>query len=82
VEVKNNGKGIEILEKLETFLGLPARKEAQKVKNAYEWAINKNNEIPDLFLKVKDFLEKENIFEQSNSNTIVQLNVEEDNLSF
>jgi hypothetical protein len=56
VEVKNNGKGIEIPEKLETFLGLPARKEVQKVKNAYEWAINKNNEIPDLFLKVKDFL--------------------------
>ena len=56
MEVKNNGKGIEIPEKLETFLGLLAGKEVQKVKNAYEWAINKNNEIPDLFLKVKDFL--------------------------
>jgi len=82
VEVKNNGKEIEIPGKLETFLGLPAGKEAQKVKNAYEWAINENNEIPELFLKVKDFLEKENILEQSNSNTIVQLDVDKDNLSF
>ncbi|MEJ5305729.1 MAG: AAA family ATPase [Ignavibacteria bacterium] len=59
-ETMNSDKGIEIPGNLEQFLGLPEGKGAEKVKNAYEWAINEVNEIPDLFLKVKEFLEKEN----------------------
>lgn len=59
-ETRNNGKGIEIPNNLEKFLKLPQGNEANKVKNAYEWAINENNKIPDLFLKVKNFLEEQN----------------------
>lgn len=58
-KIKNSDKGIEIPGNLEKFLRLPERKRANKVKNAYKWAINKNNNIPELFLKVKEFLEKE-----------------------
>lgn len=58
-EIKNK-KGIEIPGNLEKFLGLPEGKDAKKVKNAYEWAINEDNEIPDLFLKIKSFLTSDN----------------------
>jgi predicted ATP-dependent endonuclease of OLD family len=63
VESKNNGKGIEIPGNLEKYLGLTEGREAQKVKNAYEWAIDKDKKIPDLFLKIKEFMEKENNIE-------------------
>ncbi len=59
-ETKNDDKGIEIPGNLEKFLGLPESEDAKKVKNAYEWATNENNEIPDLFLKVKSFLTPDN----------------------
>jgi len=59
-ETRNNGKGIEIPENLEKFLKLPEGKDADKVKNAYEWAINQDNKIPELFLEViKNFLEEQ-----------------------
>lgn len=71
-------KGIEIPGNLEKFLDLPEEKDADKVKNAYEWANNKNNKIPELFLRIKNFLgiflgikeeskEKEIINEQNNN---------------
>jgi len=52
-----NNNGFEISGNLEKFLGLSEAKNAQKVKNAYEWAINKNNKIPAEFEAVKDFLQ-------------------------
>lgn len=57
-ETKDKEKGIEIPGNLEKFLKLPEGDEASKVKNAYEWAINQNKKIPDLFLGVKNFLEE------------------------
>jgi len=59
-ETRNNGKGIEIPGNLEKFLKLPQGNEANKVKNAYEWAIDQDNKIPELFLKLKNFLEEQN----------------------
>lgn len=55
-ETKNDGKGIEIKGNLEKFLGLPEGNSANKVKNAYWWALDEKNKIPELFLKVKKFL--------------------------
>jgi len=65
-EAKTTGKGIEIPGNLEKFLKLPEGGNANKVRNAYEWAINGNNKIPQLFLKVKQFLTEEN---KTNKNT-------------
>lgn len=56
IETKNVGKGIEIQGNLEKFLKLPEGENTNKIKNAYEWAIDEKNEIPELFLKVKQFL--------------------------
>lgn len=68
-EIKSS-KGIEIPKNLEKFLKLPEGKDADKVKNAYKWAIDEKNEIPELFLKVKNFLELENREEEINNNFI------------
>jgi predicted ATP-dependent endonuclease of OLD family len=80
LETKNNGKGIEIPENLEKFLGLPDGKDAPKVKNAYNWAIDKNNKIPDLFIKVKNFLEEECEIEKIEK--INELDIENDDIPF
>jgi len=76
-ETKNYNKGIEIPKNLEKFLGLPEGKNADKVKNAYEWAINEKNKIPQLFLKVKQFLTEE---DKSNKNTENEL-LEDNNIN-
>lgn len=52
-KIKKGNNGMEIPQNLERFLNLPSR---NKIKNAYEWAKNEANEIPELFLKVKCFL--------------------------
>ncbi len=55
-----NAKGLEIPGNLEKFLKLPEAKNSQKVKNAYEWAINQLNSIPTKFEVVKNFLQNAN----------------------
>ncbi|MFC1622601.1 ATP-dependent endonuclease [Patescibacteria group bacterium] len=52
-----NGNGLEIINNLEKFLGLPDTKNSQKVKNAFEWAVNESNKIPKEFEVVKNFLQ-------------------------
>lgn len=49
-------KGLQIDGNLEKFLKLPESKDAGKIKNAYEWSSNPNNEIPLEFDTVKNFL--------------------------
>lgn len=58
-EAKNNSKGIELDPNLESVLKIPDGDNAEKVKNAYEWAMNSNNNVPEVFDKVKKFLEGE-----------------------
>ncbi|MGB3480525.1 MAG: AAA family ATPase [bacterium] len=55
-ETKDDDKGIGIPGNLEKFLGLPEGNNAKKVKNAYKWALDEKNKIPELFLKVKKYL--------------------------
>lgn len=56
-EAKRNNKGIELDPNLEVLLSLPSGNEANKVKNAYEWANDINNEIPGMFDLIKQFLQ-------------------------
>ena len=51
-------KGLEIPGKLETFISdLPEGKDAEKIKNAYEWAMKvKEENIPSEFVKIKEYL--------------------------
>lgn len=57
-----NNKGLEIDTNLESFLKLPEGDDTEKVKNAFEWAVNiKINEIPEEFVKIKDFIEQDDI---------------------
>lgn len=56
-EAKNNSKGLELNPNLESVLRLPNGDNAEKVKNAYDWAENKSNKIPKDFDIVKKFLE-------------------------
>jgi predicted ATP-dependent endonuclease of OLD family len=58
-EAKNNSKGIELDPNLESVLKIPDGDNAEKVKNAYEWAMNNNNNVPEIFDQVKNFLEGE-----------------------
>lgn len=58
-EAKNNSKGIELDPNLESVLKITDGDNAEKVKNAYEWAMNSNNNVPEVFDKVKNFLEGE-----------------------
>jgi putative ATP-dependent endonuclease of the OLD family len=56
-DVLTDKKGLEIAGNLETFVSLPEGKDAEKIKNAYEWAIKvKEENIPIEFIKVKDYL--------------------------
>lgn len=59
-EAKNNSKGLELDSNLESVLGLPDGDNAEKVKNAYEWAINKDSKIPKSFVSIEKFLKGEN----------------------
>lgn len=57
IDVLKNRKGLEIPGRLETFVGLPKGKDAEKIKNAYEWAANIEEEkIPKEFIKVKEYI--------------------------
>lgn len=57
-ETLQDGKGLEIKGNLENFLGLPTGDDVEKVKNAFEWATNvEENKIPNEFLEVKKFIE-------------------------
>jgi len=55
-EAKATGKGLELEPNLEDVLGLPAGRNVDKVKNAYEWAANESNKPPTDFEKVRQFL--------------------------
>jgi predicted ATP-dependent endonuclease of OLD family len=55
-EAKQNGKGIELDPNLESVLGLPEGDHAEKVKNAYDWALNTDNDIPENFAEIENFL--------------------------
>jgi len=47
-EAKSMSKGLEIRLNLELALGIPTGANNQKVKNAYDWAKNSDNEIPKI----------------------------------
>lgn len=67
-EAKSGDKGLEIDPNLERFLGLPEGGDAEKVKNAHEWAISiEDNRIPEEFLKVKEFIEEDITTKKENS---------------
>lgn len=74
-ETLNKAKGLEIKENLEMFLKLPIGDDAEKVKNAFEWAMKiEDNNIPTEFLVVKKFVDEgktieENPFTKGNENT-------------
>ena len=59
-EAKNNSKGLEIDPNLESVLKLPDGDNAEKVKNAYEWAIKNDSKIPKCFEAVENVLKGEN----------------------
>jgi predicted ATP-dependent endonuclease of OLD family len=52
---EDNDYGLEIPQNIESLLKLPEGDSADKVKNAYEWAKNRENNIPDELNRVKDF---------------------------
>jgi predicted ATP-dependent endonuclease of OLD family len=69
-------KGLEIKENLEKFLKLSSNKDATKVKNAYEWAINiKTDDIPQEFRIIKDFIIEGYHPKSSNKVEVVTTNV-------
>lgn len=55
-EARQTGKGLEINPNLESILGLPGGDNAEKIKNAYEWATNTDSQIPTDFGNVEAFL--------------------------
>ncbi len=57
-EAKQNGKGIELDPNLESVLGLPEGDNAEKVKNAYEWASNDESSVPENFSEIENFLKQ------------------------
>ena len=59
-EAKRNSKGLELDPNLESVLKLPDGENAEKVKNAYEWAMNKDSKIPKSFVAIENFLKGEN----------------------
>ena len=61
IETLKKQKGLSIQPNLEVLLNLDSRKEAAKVKNAYEWAFNASTEdVPIEFNKIKNFLMETN----------------------
>lgn len=52
-------KGLELIPNLEVFLGLAQGNDADKVKNAHEWALDEKNILPTEFEVVKNFLNGE-----------------------
>ncbi|KAF0133969.1 MAG: putative ATP-dependent endonuclease of the OLD family [Candidatus Saganbacteria bacterium] len=75
-KAKQDGKGLEFNPKLESVLGLPEGDDAEKVKNAFEWATNITNQVPADFGKVENFLK------QSESNSILPEAIEEHAINF
>lgn len=59
-EAKSNSKGLELNPNLESVLKLPDGDNAEKVKNAYEWAMNNDSKIPESFEAIEKFLKGEN----------------------
>lgn len=58
-ETTQKFKGLELDPNLETVLGLPDGDGAKKVKNAYEWATNKDTKVPKDFEQIRTFLKGE-----------------------
>ncbi len=61
----SDSKGCEIYPNLENILRLPEGDNADKVKNAFEWAMDENNQIPVNFKAIEEFLKS--VQEASNS---------------
>jgi predicted ATP-dependent endonuclease of OLD family len=60
-DVLLDGSGLEIKGNLEKFLKLPSSKDAKKVKNANEWALNVlKKDIPEEFMQIKNFMTTQN----------------------
>ena len=74
-EARQNGKGLEIDPNLESILRLPEGDNAEKIKNAYEWATNTVSQIPTDFEIVENFLK------QNGSRDISKETDEEDNIN-
>lgn len=71
-EAKQNGKGLELDPNLESVLGLPDGDNAEKVKNAYEWATNSTNQIPANFGEVENFLKQNGRSSTQRETTVVE----------
>jgi predicted ATP-dependent endonuclease of OLD family len=72
---KNEHKGLEIVDNLEKLLNLPSGNDAQKVKNAYEWAIKEDNQIPEDFSVVEAFLNTNSLI--SSTQVVLETNPSE-----
>ena len=78
-QAETDTKGFCIDPNLESFLSLPESKNAEKIKNAHEWALNVNvDDIPNDFNQIKIFLANEVIQE----NTEVINDISTDDLPF
>lgn len=60
-KAKEENKGLEIDPNLETFLNLPSGDNADKIKNAHEWACDTTKTIPNEFNAVRNFIENETL---------------------
>jgi len=80
-EAKQNGKGLELDPNLESVLDLPGGDNAEKVKNAYEWATNGTIQIPANFGEVENFL-KQNGESSIPRETTVAENLSPDDIPF
>jgi predicted ATP-dependent endonuclease of OLD family len=77
-KASTDGKGLEIDPNLEGLLKLIQGDDADKVKNAHEWASDETKIIPTEFEKVKKFLEHE----ENVNKVIVEETVEEADIPF
>lgn len=73
-EALSNAKGLELDPDLESILSLPSGDNAEKVKNAYEWAMDPIRKIPKNFELVENFLngaKLENITTEADKEDII-----------
>lgn len=72
-KARSEGRGLSIVPNLERFLGLPDGNDADKVKNAHQWAIDRNNAVPKEFDMVKNFLDSR----EDNIDRDYEINIED-----
>lgn len=77
-----DGKGLALDPNLEGFLGLAQGDDADKVKNAHEWASDENKAIPAEFESVKNFLEYREVVGTTVTNEVAEVVINSDDIPF